>query len=182
MGHPGMFEVRLSRLITVPPLLAGLIFLVPGLDMLLLHFAIPRPPAGMQVPYYIGALMFFVFGGLITVVTGRRVVSPTLLLRLSPQGISFAEGLFSDRLFHSGWDQYEKSGYGIDSKLLSFVPVSYTGLAITLRPSRNRSFRTNRWTDPGIDFTGSTIYLNRWCMDTSVERSLEEIGRFRPGG
>ena len=157
-------------MITAPLVLVGLIFLAPGLDMLAFHALIPRPPEGMGIPYYIGAVMFALTGGFITLTAGKRVIRPTILLAVSPEGISFAEGLYSNEIFRVEWSHFERAGYGLDSKLLSAIPVSFAGLVIRFRPFKGENIRTDRWTDMGVGYVGSTLCINRWCMDTSIER------------
>ena len=178
MNRQDNFEIRLSRLITIPLFLAGLVFLLPGLDMLAFHLLFPRPPQGMAIPYYILALLFTLMGGSITVKMSKTIMTPPILLRLTPSEISFPKGLYSYELYRMQWNQYEKAEYGLKYKILSLIPVSFAGLVVKIRPTGDQHITTNRWTDMGISYEAPTLCINRWCMDRPIGQAMAAIGRF----
>jgi|GEM_PF-2540001 len=88
------FEVRLSRWIILFFLIAGVLFLLGGLDLVLFKKVIgPQLSADNPIITWIIAILAMLAGGLIFTVQAYYLIIPPLLFSITDQKITFGTGL-----------------------------------------------------------------------------------------
>jgi hypothetical protein len=180
VANRDVFEVKIFRLTLLLIFILGLAFLVVGLDALVFKAILNYPPhPGREVLYFFFKLFFVVIGGLIVWKEGMYLVRPPVMMRISPEGISFGTGMgYEQRLFE--WKYFEKATYGIGYRMLSASPDAAVGLEVRFKQSPE--IPAGLATSAGVYYANYTLWLDRRYMGTSIKKTIEAIRRFAPEG
>lgn len=86
------FEVRVSRRILFLLTFVGLLFLLTGLDLAVLHVFFDPVAASRPVLRLLFSVLAMVMGALIVVTQGAYIVSPPTMMKITMEGVSFGTG------------------------------------------------------------------------------------------
>ena len=178
MAKGDVFEVRFGR---VPMSLFGLIgalFLLAGLDMAVFHRVLTFDvDPDKRILFGLLQLFFIAIGGVVVGNCGWYVLRPPVMLRLSPEGVTFGTG-FRYRPFTIPWRHVKSAGYGLDRPNLSPLETWNAGFRVEFEPSPD----VPAWkaTSIGIGYAFhrlviSGLYANRFPWTTL--RAFEEFRR-----
>lgn len=174
------FEIRVGRGILGTFLGVGILFLLLGVDGLLLHGFIQKGAVTSSFWMLVGFVVFFILIPLLIVVMmGRQIMNPPVMLRIDHQNISFGTGP-NYKLKSFPTEYIEHVGIGLsDPSLTDIRPEGwFIHAGVTVRFKKADDVPTMLVTPAGMTYSFRRLKLRALYMNMRPKRAIEGIQRY----
>lgn len=170
------FEVRVNRLLLSLFIFIGLLFLFVGLDLAFLHLVL-NPTVDNQLLMWLFNIFAIGMGTVLIISQGRYLIKPPLMMRVSPEGISFGTGFgYKQQLI--SWKYVQSADYGHGYMTMSANPFKDLLLGVQVKFKSSKEIPSSLATSAGINYYNYTLFLNRLYMNKSAGKTIAAINSY----
>lgn len=173
-GSIEAYDIHLSRVPLVFTFLAGLLFLVVGLDLGAMHAIFPyfsvEPDKIIILNFFI--IVAVISGGALAVISLMYLLKPPVMLRASSEGISFGTG-FRYALHTIPWSRVEDILHPAPAAHQTSGRQALDGLAI--RTKGPEDMPHGRAASVGVLYARNMLSLSRFFMGNPAAEAREKI-------
>ena len=170
-----IFEVRVNRLILFCFALIGGLFLLAGLDMLVFGKVLDFD---LSLWGAVAVLVFFVgTGGAILANCALYLLKPPVMLRFSPQGVSFGTGFRYRHGEPFPWRLLQGAALSVDANSATSLKQLMAGPQLTF--AQDPAIPQSLATSAGLSYAFSMLTLNALFMNRLPRTVLRQAERFK---
>lgn len=179
MQTDDVFEVRVSRKLLLLIISVGLLFLVVGLDLTLLHIVFaPDVGSGNVLLKWAFSVFAIGIGALILLTQSWYLIFPPLMMRISKEGVSFGTGLrYRQELIPL---KYLSSAevFRTDSMFEIAGKTREVEGGVALEFEQAREIPASLITSAGISYANCSLSLRKTYMNRSPSETVEAVSGF----
>lgn len=169
-------EVRVNRLLLSLFISIGLLFLLVGLDLAVLHLVF-NPTVDNQLFTRIFNLFAIGIGIVLIISQGKYLIKPPLMMSVSSEGISFGTG-FGYRQQLIAWKYVESANFGHGVRTMSANPFKDILLGVQVKFKASKEIPQSAATSAGINYFNYTLFLNRLYMNRPASKTIKVINSY----